>query len=44
MLAGLRDNPDSLIDIILRQAELIRQLQMRLEKLEARMDEQSGLG
>ena len=44
MLTGLRDNPDSLIDIILRQSEMIRQLQMRLEKLEARMDEQSGRG
>lgn len=42
MLAGLRDNPDSLIDIILRQAERIRQLQLSLEKLQARVDEQSG--
>lgn len=44
MLEGLRDNPDSLIDIILRQAGMIRQLQVRLEKLEARVDEQSGRG
>jgi uncharacterized coiled-coil DUF342 family protein len=36
-LEGLRDDPDALIEIILRQAEQIRELTARVEELEQKV-------
>lgn len=47
-LQGLRDQPDELIDIILRQAGLIEELQKKIEQLEKQIrdlnDRNDGLG
>lgn len=40
-LEGLRDDPDALIEIILRQAEQIRELTSRVEELEQKVEELS---
>ena len=36
-LEGLRDDPDALIEIVLRQAEQIRELNARVEELEQKV-------
>ena len=36
-LEGLRDDPDALIEIVLRQAEQIRELNVRVEELEQKV-------
>ena len=41
-LEGLRDDPDALIEIVLRQAEQIRELNARVEELEQKVRDLSS--